>query len=226
MVSLNRLIVFTRYPVPGQTKTRLIPALGAEGAATLQRQMTEHTLLAVQNLLVDSSISAEIRYTIRTSGCSSEQDQLALMQAWLGTAWHYQPQGDGDLGDRMAQGFASAFTAGAQRIVTIGIDCPELNAARMRQAFQALQTHDLVLGPATDGGYYLIGLSRFIPELFVDVDWGTGAVLPQTVAIAQSLNLSIAYLDLLTDVDHPEDLMVWERAIAAKQSSPRPHPQP
>jgi len=205
----ERLMIFTRYPEAGKTKTRLIPALGAAGAAQLQRQMTEHTIAQLNQC---QSRSVQIWFT---SGDSVEeiQAQRQLMTVWLG-AFDYQPQGSGDLGARLNRAFEAAFAAGMQQVAAIGTDCPELDAGLLEQAFHLLQQHDLVLGPATDGGYYLIGLSRLIPELFEDIDWGTEVVLQQTVTIAEQGSRSIAYLPPLTDVDRPADLGVWQRVQA------------
>jgi uncharacterized protein len=114
----------------------------------------------------------------------------------------------------MRLAFQSAFGTGSKRVVTIGIDCPELDAATLAQAFLALQEHDLVLGPATDGGYYLIGLRSLIPELFSGIDWGTDQVFRQTIAVAEAKGLAIATLTPLTDVDRPEDLPIWEATQA------------
>lgn len=202
----NHLIVFTRYPQPGKAKTRLIPTLGANGAAALQRQMTEHTLAHIKRLLTTYNCSVEIWF----AGTDDIETDRQRMQDWLGAEWCYSSQPPGDLGKRMAYAFQSAFTAGAERVITIGTDCPGLDSVRMQEAFQALQTHDVVLGPATDGGYYLIGLRRFIPELFVGISWSTDTVLSETVAIANQLGLTVAYLDALTDVDRPDDLPVWQ----------------
>jgi hypothetical protein len=192
------LIIFTRYPEPGKTKTRLIPALGAEGAATLQRQMTEHTLAQVKELQAKRLVSVEVYFV----GGNQQ-----LMQSWLGTSVIYRQQGDGDLGRRMAIAFQTALEAGKQRVVVIGTDCPDLKAEVMVKAFHALEQHDLVLGPAQDGGYYLIGLCRLIPELFTGISWSTAEVLQQTMSIAQRLELAVAYLPMLSDVDRPEDLV-------------------
>jgi uncharacterized protein len=196
----HRLILFTRYPTPGTAKTRLIPALGAEGAAALQRQMTEHTSRQVRKLLALRSLSIEIHFT----------GDKAAIQTWLGTDWDYQPQTEGDLGDRLIHAFRSAFDQGMERVVVIGTDCPGLDAYGIEQAFQALEQQDLVLGDALDGGYYLIGLRRLHPDLFISINWSTNVVRAQTVAIAERLGLSIAHLPLLADVDYPEDLPVWE----------------
>jgi hypothetical protein len=197
------LIIFTRYPEPGKTKTRLIPLLGAEGAATLQRQMTEHKLAEVNQLQAFYPLSVQVHFV-----GGNEQ----LMQEWLGLNWVYRRQSEGDIGDRMASAFQASFAAGMTAVVLIGSDCPELNAPLMVEAFQLLRQHDLVLGPALDGGYYLIGLRRLIPELFTGIPWSTAEVLQQTITIAKRLGLAVAKLPLLSDVDRPEDLSVWKPA--------------
>ncbi|MBW4574440.1 MAG: TIGR04282 family arsenosugar biosynthesis glycosyltransferase [Aphanothece sp. CMT-3BRIN-NPC111] len=197
------LIVFSRYPEPGKTKTRLIPLLGDVGAALLQRQMTEHTLAQVKEFQSQHPISVEVHFA---------GGGLRLMQDWLGTGIVYRRQGEGGLGDRMTSAFNTAFTNKNSGVVIIGTDCPGLNAQLMKQAFAALSEYDVVLGPAQDGGYYLVGLRRLIGELFIGISWGTSEVLQQTVDVAKQLNLAIAYLPILADVDRPEDLPVWKQA--------------
>ena len=201
----ERLILFTRYPEPGKAKTRLIPALGAEAAADLHRQMTEHTLAQVKPLQQNRSLTVEIWFA---------GGDRTRMQSWLGSDVTYQPQPEGDLGDRMAQAFQTAFDGGMKSAVIIGTDCPELTDALLTEAFQALPQTDLVLGPAADGGYYLIGLRRLVPDLFKTIAWSTDRVFQQTVDIANNLNLSLTTLPTLTDVDRPDDLPVWERVTA------------
>jgi rSAM/selenodomain-associated transferase 1 len=193
----QRLIIFTRYPEPGKTKTRLIPALGAGGAAAFQRQMTEEKLVEINKLKPFYPLSVEIHF----AGGNER-----LMQEWLGSNWAYQQQSEGDLGDRMSAAFQASFEAGINTSVLIGTDCPDLNAQLLAQAFQKLHQHDLVLGPALDGGYYLIGLRRLIPELFIGISWSTAEVLSQTLKIAQKLELNVALLPPLRDIDRPEDL--------------------
>lgn len=215
LTSTNCLIIFTRYPQPGKAKTRLIPALGAEGAAELQRQMTEHTLAQVQTLQTAYPISVEIWFA--GTGPEHETTDRQRMQNWLGAEWNYQAQHGEDLGARLIYAIQSAFESGMQRVVTIGTDCPQLNAAALEQAFRALQQQDIVLGPATDGGYYLIGLRRFVPQLFQNIAWSSELVLQQTVEAAESLGLSVAYLNMLSDVDRPEDLEIWHAVQQVQQ---------
>ncbi|WP_009631857.1 TIGR04282 family arsenosugar biosynthesis glycosyltransferase [Synechocystis sp. PCC 7509] len=199
----KRLIIFTRYPEPGKTKTRMIGALGEIGAANLQRQMTEHTLAQAQLLQEFCPVSIEVRFA---SG------DKQLMQQWLGDDIDCLAQGEGDLGQKMAYSLLSAFQNQIESVVIIGSDCPGLTPQLIAQAFQQLDLgSDLVLGSAIDGGYYLIALSKFIPELFTGISWGSDRVLAQTVAIAHKLNLIISYLPPLADVDRPEDLPIWEQ---------------
>ncbi|NEP81957.1 MAG: glycosyltransferase [Okeania sp. SIO3B3] len=203
----QQLIIFTRYPEPGKTKTRLIPALGAEGAANLQGQMTETTVKKANKLFDLMSLSVEVRFV---------GGDLQLMKNWLGSDLKYQEQGMGDLGERMARAFQSAFNQGMKSAIIIGIDCPSLTPEIILQAFTKLTQSDVIIGPATDGGYYLIGLRKITPELFQGINWGTSEVLSKTVAIAQSLKLIIDYLPKLSDIDRPEDLEKSQFKIKGK----------
>ena len=206
--SRERLIVFTRYPKAGTTKTRMIPELGAGGAAELQRQMTEHILSRANILGGLHPLPVEIRY---------EGGSERLMTEWLGPGFYYCHQGSGDIGLRMARALQDAFGQGCETAVIIGSDIPDITTNIMQKAFEALKQSDLVLGPAADGGYYLIGVHRRTfkhchPQLFSDISWGTENVLPQTLHIAERLGINYSLLDTLMDVDRPEDLSVWYHA--------------
>ena len=215
--SRKRLIIFTRYPEPGSTKTRMIPQLGAEGAAELQRQMTRHIVSSVTEFSGLHPIALEIRF---------EGGNQKLMAAWLGNGLDYAPQGKGDLGLRMSRALGDGFEGGYDTIVIIGSDIPDISGDIIHKAFVGLKKHDLVLGPAGDGGYYLIGMHKtgFIqanPQLFNGIQWGTDGVLSQTLAIAEELRLSYVLLDTLNDVDRPEDLAVWQRAQKPTLEAPK-----
>ena len=203
----EQLIIFTRYPEPGKTKTRLIPALGEKGAADLQRRMTEHLFSKMSRLFPSRSRSIEIRY---------EGGNETRIRSWLGTDFTYHPQPPGNLGNRMRISFDEAFRGGAEKAIIIGTDIPGITAEIAKNAFQQLRRHDLVLGPARDGGYYLIGVQkgswpRANPILFENIAWGTGEVLSQTLAAAGKMGLSHMLLETLDDVDRPEDLDIWQR---------------
>ena len=204
----KRLIIFTRYPEPGKTKTRLIPLLGAEGAADLQRNMTEHTLVQVKRLSTSRELSVEIRY---------EGGNESLMKNWLGPDFDYRSQGRGDLGLRMQRSLEDAFRAGATEAVIIGTDIPDITDVIIQKAFDALKLKNVVLGPAKDGGYYLIGLQKktlpqAIPDLFTGINWGKDGVLNKTIEVVKGLGLNFSLLDELEDVDRLEDLSIWGRA--------------
>jgi uncharacterized protein len=194
----EQLIIFTRYPEPGKAKTRLIPVLGKEGAANLHRLMAQRTIAHALVLENSRQLSVAIHYTD-----SSQQ----LMQDWLGTDIIYHQQSDGDLGERMSAALQKSLDLGIDKVVIIGTDCPKLKPEIIAKAFDELSDQDLVLGPAKDGGYYLIGLRRRIPELFDGINWGTSEVFADTLAIAQKLSLSIGVLPILADIDRPEDLL-------------------
>lgn len=200
----DRLIIFTRYPEDGKAKTRLIPALGAAGATALHRQLAERTVQRARALQAQRSLDLAVQFV---------GGSVAQMQDWLGPDLTYQAQAAGDLGDRLTAAFRQAFAAGCQRVVAIGTDCPELTTSLLAEAFDYLAQVDVdvVLGPATDGGYYLIGLRRLMPELFQHIAWSTAQVRQQTLAIAATLNLTVAELAKLSDIDRPTDLVLWER---------------
>ena len=193
----EELIVFTRHPEPGKAKTRLIPALGAEGAAELHRKMTEHTIAQAKSLKNSRSTTIAVHFTGGT---------VTQMQNWLGSELRYYPQQSGDLGDRLINAFQTAFNSGATSAIAIGTDCPELSTEQLAIAFTKLISHPLVIGSASDGGYYLIGLQTLIPELFQTISWSTNIVFSQTLEIAKKLQLEPFHLPTLNDIDRPEDL--------------------
>jgi rSAM/selenodomain-associated transferase 2/rSAM/selenodomain-associated transferase 1 len=200
-MGFRRLLIFTRYPVPGRVKTRLIPALGDDGAASLHDAMTVFTLCWADSLSSQNPDILEIRF---------EGGTLSQMHQWLGGERQYVEQGKGDLGQRMERAFQENFQKQYRHIVLVGTDCPQMTAFHVEEALYSLKTHDLVIGPSEDGGYYLIGLSRMVPELFAAMEWGTAMVFENTMKRARERKLSIRVLERLSDVDTPEDLSVWD----------------
>ena len=201
----DRVVLLARYPVPGQAKTRLIPALGPEGAARLHRRLTEHAASAARA----AGASGDAGVTVCFTGAARRE-----FRAWLGGDFAYAPQPAGDLGVRLRRAFGSAFSGHARRVVVVATDVPDLTAVVLRQALAGLREHDVVLGPAADGGYYLIGMKRARPELFLGIDWGTGRVCAQTRDAIRRQGLSVLELPTLGDVDLPED-------AAALRADPR-----
>jgi len=199
----NHLIVFARLPVPGRTKTRLIPALGAEGAARLQVQMTRHVLRAVDALAAEGTL--DVRVALDAGPTTDAAPWFGERACGL--------QAEGDLGVRLATAFDDAFAKGAKRVVVIGTDCPSLDADTLRRAFDALGGHGACLGPASDGGYYLLGLRAPEPQLFMDMPWSTKHVYRETLARLEDVGRSVARLQVLDDVDVPGDLPAAHRAL-------------
>ncbi len=196
----DHLILMSRYPEPGQTKTRLIPALGAFAAAREHALMIDHSLTWARQSRRRQRLAVELNYSSGTK------------KQWR-TRWGrdliLKPQAPGDLGKKMTRAFYSAFKQGSQKAVMAGVDAVEMTSGLVLKAFQALDDHDVVLGPAHDGGYYLIGLRRMQPALFQEVSWGTAQVLNQTLALAAQQRLSVKLLPLAHDIDRPEDLDLW-----------------
>ncbi|MEJ2040278.1 MAG: TIGR04283 family arsenosugar biosynthesis glycosyltransferase [Desulfosarcinaceae bacterium] len=193
----SRIIVFGRYPVPGRTKTRLIPALGGLGAAELQRRLT---LQCLDKLAKAGLAPVTFCY------CGASQSRV---RRWLGGGIDLEAQSPGGLGLRMQKAMAQAFARGAHRVVLLGTDVPGMTAGLVRQALDLLADHDVVLGPTLDGGYWLVGARRPVP-VFDGIDWSTSLVLDQTLDLARKYKLNVALLDPRLDLDTPADLDRWE----------------
>lgn len=202
MNDIRRLILFTRFPQPGQTKTRLIPALGAEGAAALHRRLVLRTLRTAEAACATLAAQLEIRF----AGGDDES-----VRHWLGDGYRFQPQGPGDLGQRMAAAFETSFREGSHATVLIGSDCPELTPETLISAFRHLAQTSAVLGPANDGGYYLVGLARPVADLFREISWGSERVFAQSMNILARCGITPELLAPLSDIDRPSDLPPWQR---------------
>ncbi|HEX8584382.1 MAG TPA: TIGR04282 family arsenosugar biosynthesis glycosyltransferase [Allosphingosinicella sp.] len=185
----TRTVIFAKAPVPGRVKTRLIPALGAAGAAKLAAEMLEQT--AAEALA--SGLEVEL---------CGEPDPTTWYD---GPALHLTAQGEGGLGERL--GRAAERVLATQNILLIGADCPALDSPRLRAAAGALETHDAVIHPAEDGGYVLLGLRRFDPSLFEGIAWSTSTVAAETLKRIAELGWSTDVRETLSDVDEPSDLL-------------------
>jgi hypothetical protein len=204
--SSHRIVVFTRLPNPGESKTRMIPTLGTEGAADLQRAMTVHALTTARRARRSIPLEIEVQYTGGTE---------AELRAWLGPDVGFAEQEGADLGARMHNAVRRAVEAGVDRVVLMGADCPTITPEHLTRALYARA--DVTIGPAEDGGYYLIAMSNAHAELFADIAWGTGEVFAKTISACESAGVSVLVLPTLSDVDRPEDLRVWEEAHAEPQ---------
>ena len=208
----GKLIVFTRFPDPGKVKTRLIPAIGAEAATAIHRRLTLRTIRTARSATKGPDWALEVWF----DGGSSD-----AMQDWLGGRGEYRKQPAGDLGQRMLEAFQTGFEEGASAVVLIGTDCPDLNSELLFTAFSRLKQAPCVLGPAVDGGYYLIGLTRVVPELFKDIAWGTNQVLKQSRAVLWKAGIPVSLLECLEDVDTPADADRFQQRIAEEEKSTR-----
>ena len=186
--SSARLFIFARLPDAGKVKTRLIPSAGKEGAARIYETLLRHTL--------DVARSSGLQFEVRLTGGAPE-----MFAGRFGDDLQVADQGSGDLGSRMA--------AVPAPCLIIGSDCPGLSAPILRLANEALSDRRAVLGPATDGGYYLIGLREPMPWLFADMEWSTSSVFDETLSRLKAREVDPAILPELTDIDTPEDLARW-----------------
>jgi rSAM/selenodomain-associated transferase 1 len=194
----SRLLVFLKAPRPGAVKTRLSATLGVAEACAAYRRLVERLLRQLASLE-----NVEL--------CFAPDDAGPEIEPWAQPDWRLTAQGSGDLGCRLDRAFRRAFDEGAQRVVIIGSDCPEAGTHDIQAAWTALLSHDVVLGPATDGGYWLIGLRAPQRELFVDIPWSTDKVLRETQKRCGVAGLTTRLLRELSDVDTEAD---WRRFLA------------
>jgi uncharacterized protein len=192
----NALIVFVKFPEPGKVKSRIASGLGAEKAAGIYSLMAETIIKKVTEPDTHET-------TIFFDPPGRENEIIE----WLGGGKHsYERQEGTTIGERMSNAFHSVFSEGAEKAVLIGSDIPEITPDTVRTAFDGLDETDVVLGPAADGGYYLIGLRRPEPGLFRDIDWSTDKVLSQTIERINESQLGYNLLEILRDVDTFDDI--------------------
>lgn len=195
MSSDNKLIIFVKNEEAGKTKTRLAATIGDEAALDAYRKLLAYTFNQTKNL----NAQKEVWY----SRYEAEDD------IWNRGAFRKKVQLGEGLGKRMSKAFQSSFEAeDFERVVIIGSDCAELTQAVIEDAFSKLEHHDFVIGPAEDGGYYLLGMSNYNPFVFEDIEWSTESVLDQTMKKIEESGSSVALLKTLNDVDNIDD---WEK---------------
>lgn len=195
------LAVMARHWEPGRAKTRLAVEVGPHAAAALHRAFVETVTARLAGL-------ADVHWL-----CVTPDEAADVFRAAIGSPWDVVPQGPGDLGTRLDRGFRAARAAGAESLVVVGTDSPDLPRERVEAAFARIAPRRLVLGPAEDGGYYLIGAAE-PPDVFRGVEWGTPRVREQTVALARAAGWQVSELAPWYDVDEPADLARLRGALA------------
>ncbi|MDH3980694.1 MAG: TIGR04282 family arsenosugar biosynthesis glycosyltransferase [Gammaproteobacteria bacterium] len=197
-----KLLIFSKAPEPGQVKTRLIPALGATGAAQLYSELLDACL--------DMGVSAQLCPVALC--CSPSTAHAHFQQLQERYRVELRQQANGDLGRRMSQALQAALQH-SRAVLLVGADCPSLCANDLDTALEQLNSGvDVVLGPARDGGYYLVGMRTHHPGLFENIPWGTHTVLEHTRKRMQEQGLRSFYLPLRSDLDTPADYHTWQDA--------------
>ena len=200
------VLVFLKLPVAGRVKTRLAATLGDDVAVAVYRRLVERVFANLASSDLD-----EVRVMFDPPDAKEKVRQwLAPSVQGIDATVRFFPQCSGDLGDRLTAGFSRAFEDGADVVVAIGTDCVAISAEIFSQCWAALDgERDAVFGPTEDGGYYLVAMKSFRPELFQSVPWSRDDTLARTLQQAESCELRVATLDTLADVDTEDD---WIRA--------------
>lgn len=196
----DKLIVFSRYPVPVKTKTRLIPDIGPVSAADVHRKLAENIIEEGKIVRERQGVNLVICYT---------GGNIRQMQTWLGNDLSYMEQENGDLGFRMFSAIERSLYEGNRKVVLIGTDIPGPISGQIEKAFYALNEKDIVIGPAIDGGYWLIGMKQ-PHNIFQGISWGKETVIRQTLKVAEQKRLSVELLDPVNDIDTVDDLSEWD----------------
>lgn len=188
--SKNLLLIFTRNPELGKVKTRLAKTIGDEAALDVYKHLLNHTKQVTKNLSCDKAVY----YSVKVR----END------IWDATTYQKHLQNGNDLGIRMLNAFQQAFSTGYEKVVIIGSDLPDLTSEHINEAFEKLNSNDVVMGPAEDGGYYLLGMKKLHANIFQNKNWGTSTVRKDTLNDLQ--NESVFLLETLNDVDVFDDI--------------------
>lgn len=192
------LIIFIKNPTLGKAKTRIAQTVGDEKALQVYKELLNHTRQLAG--------SVEVNRLLYYSEFIDEQDE------WSATDFDKRLQPSGDLGVRMANAFSEAFETN-EKVIIIGSDCASLTKEIVNAAFKALDVNDFVIGPAKDGGYYLLGMKAFAPSVFENMEWSTEYVFKQTIARMDALNKTYALMPTLSDIDYWEDWLKYGWAL-------------
>lgn len=198
--SPDTLLYFVKYPEPGKVKTRLARSVGQERAAELYRELAEKNLKLLREKMPGTVADFSIILACEPA------NKIEQFRDWLGKDFQYWPQRGEGLGERLRAAFQQAFDEGASKVLALGSDTLGIKAEILRRAFDALKAHDVVIGPARDGGYYLIGASLARPSLFKDIPWSSPEVFSTTLERVRESNLSYYLLPELEDLDEVKNL--------------------
>jgi rSAM/selenodomain-associated transferase 1 len=194
------LIIFVKFPQKGKVKTRLAKDMGAYFATEFYRICAEHILSEIKKLKEDNFTAYIYCYS---------NSEVEMVSGWVGKEFIVKAQIDGDLGERMSRSFNEMFQEGFSKALIIGTDVPDITSDLINTAALKLDKNDFVIGPSSDGGYYLLGMNRLITEIFRNINWSTSLVLQNTLDKIKSLQLKVDLLDELIDVDTKNDLINW-----------------
>lgn len=196
----NLLMIFAKNPELGKVKTRLAKTIGAEKALTIYVKLLEHTHAVADKVFADKAIFY-----------ASKVQEFDILDYYKFPKFLQKGK---DLGERMDRAFGQAFAQNYEKVIIIGSDCIEITSDIIEDAFKALDNHNVVVGPAHDGGYYLLGMDRHYSHLFKDKAWSTPDVFLDTLLEIQKLKLSYSLLPTLTDVDEEKDLGALRKHLA------------
>ena len=197
MTENDRLIIFVKNPEIGRVKTRLAKTIGDEQALSIYQKLLLYTKEITKGLNADKSVYYS--------------EHIDNNDLWDNMLFSKHLQRGDDLGERMQNAFADAFAQGKERVIIIGSDCLELETYMIKEAFAVLENNDVVLGPAKDGGYYMIGMTAFLPTLFEDKNWSTDDLLMDTISDLKKMNAKYYLLKTLNDIDTIEDLKALDK---------------
>jgi uncharacterized protein len=186
------LLIFAKNLIPGKVKTRLAATIGNDAAMTVYKHLLQHTASVTDQLPVNKMVFYS--------------ESVETNDAWCDKKYDKQIQTGDNLGERMQHAFEHAFAKGNKEVAIIGTDCLDISAEIILEAFTHLKNFDVVIGPAKDGGYYLVGMKQLHTTLFMNISWSTSEVLQQTLDICKHENLSVFLLPVLSDIDTASDL--------------------
>lgn len=205
------VMVFTKFPAEGKVKTRLAKDMSSRFAASFFKVCAEHTfdeLLKVKRAGVDVFLFCP------------EDNEIDKVIEWTGNNFIYYSQHGSDLGIKMYNAFFTVFNKGYEKVIIVGTDSPDISSKIIQNAISLLENYDVVIGPANDGGYYLLGLKSKLVDLFSGIKWSTKSVLDNTIEKLNNSELNYYMLDELTDIDTKEDLHYWLKNSKCNSSHP------